>query len=116
MTSGEPRTAAPWPTEIRLRRGVGRFEIDFDDGARFVLPARLLRAMSPSAADRGHGGPSFEPFVGIRNDVRLQNVQAVGSYAVRLVFDDGHDSGLYTWERLHRIGREADALTARLDR
>ena len=116
MTAEPACDATPWPIEIRLRREARRLEIDFDDGARFRLPARLLRAMSPSAADRGHGGPSFEPFTGVSCDIRLQNVQAVGSYAVRLVFDDGHDSGLYTWERLHRIGREADALTALLDR
>jgi DUF971 family protein len=98
--------AAPWPLRLTVRRAV---EITFDDGARFVLPARLLRAMTPSAEAHGHGGPDFQP-VAADPAVALVEATPVGRYAVRLRFDDGHASGLYTWERLHRIGRERAAL------
>jgi DUF971 family protein len=107
--------AEPWPVEIRLRRARRELEVSFDDGARFALSARLLRAMTPSAADRGHGGPDFEPLPGVAPGVALTDVAPVGRYAVRLAFDDGHDSGYFTWARLHRIGREQAALTAALD-
>ena len=107
--------AEPWPVELRLRRSRRELEVSFDDGARFTLPARLLRAMTPSAADRGHGGPDFEPLSGVSPQVALTDIVAVGRYAVRLAFDDGHDSGYFTWARLHRIGREQAALAAALD-
>lgn len=106
---------APWPTELRLRRAARVLEVDFDDGARFALPARLLRAMTPSAADRGHGGPDFEPLAGVPEAIALTAAAPVGRYAVRLAFDDGHDSGYFTWARLHRIGREQAELERRLD-
>lgn len=101
---------APWPSELRVAPGGSALAVSFDDGACFELPARLLRAMTPSAADRGHGGPSFAPVPGIAPGVRLVSLAPVGRYAVRIGFDDGHDSGLYSWERLHRIGRERDRL------
>jgi len=105
-------TAPPWPLELRLRRSARRLEIDFDDGARFDLPAALLRAMTPSAAERGHGAPTDQPIAKDFSGVGLATVQPVGAYAVRLVFDDGHDSGLYTWASLYRIGRDRVALEA----
>ena len=104
----------PWPVELRLRRTARELVVSFEDGARFTLPAQLLRAMTPSAADRGHGGPSFEPLPGVSPAIALTGVSPVGRYAVRLAFDDGHDSGYFTWERLHRIGREQAELEARL--
>ena len=104
----------PWPVELRLRRAARTLEVSFEDGARFTLPARLLRAMTPSAADRGHGGPDFEPLADVPAAIALTAVEPVGRYAVRLGFDDGHDSGYFTWARLHRIGREQAALEARL--
>ena len=100
----------PWPLELRLRRAARSLEIDFDDGACFVLPASLLRAMTPSAAERGHGGAADKPLASNFDDVGLKDLQPVGAYAVRLVFDDGHDSGLYTWEALRRFGRDKDRL------
>ena len=106
--------AAPWPIELRLRRAARELDVGFDDGAAFTLPARLLRAMTPSAADRGHGGPSFEPLPGVAPTIALTGVTPVGRYAVRLSFDDGHDSGYFTWERLYRIGEERAALERRL--
>jgi DUF971 family protein len=104
--------SAPWPVELRLRRAAGILEIDFDDGSTFQLPAALLRAMTPSAAERGHGGGTDAPLPKAFDDVALLAAQPVGAYAVRLVFDDGHDSGLYTWEALHRFGLEKTRLMA----
>lgn len=106
--------AGPWPVELRLRRAARELHVLFDDGARFALPARLLRALSPSAADRGHGGPSFEPLPGVSEAIALLEVTPVGAYAVRLAFDDGHDSGYFTWARLRRIGEERAELEPRL--
>lgn len=104
-------TDAPWPLEIVVRRGARTLLAKFDDGSSFELPARLLRAMTPSAEAHGHGGPSFQP-VAAKAGVGLMDATPVGRYAVRLHFDDGHASGLYTWERLHRIGREQATLEA----
>lgn len=106
-------SAAPWPVSLTVRRGARTLHVVFDDGADFVLPARLLRAMSPSAEAHGHGGPEFAPAPAGR-DVGLTDATPVGRYAVRLHFDDGHSSGLYTWDRLHRIGREAPRLLAEI--
>ena len=106
---------APWPTEIRVSADRRSAAIRFDDGSAFELPARLLRAMTPSAAARGHGGPSFAPLGGVAPGVAIASAAPVGRYAVRFGFDDGHDTGLYSWERLHRIGVERAALEARLD-
>ena len=113
--NGAPRDGAPWPTELRLRRTARVLEVDFDDGATFTLPARLLRAMTPSAADRGHGGPDFAPLPGVPAAIALTAAAPVGRYAVRLAFDDGHDTGYFTWARLHRIGREQAELDRRLN-
>ena len=100
----------PWPIELRVSADRARLSVSFDDGERFDLPAPLLRAMTPSAQDRGHGGPSFAPVPGVGAGAVIERVEPVGRYAVRLAFSDGHASGLYTWDRLHRIGRERDAL------
>jgi DUF971 family protein len=100
----------PWPAALRVRRAARVLEIDFDDGSTFTLNAALLRAMTPSAAERGHGSSTDQPIARDFTDVRLLGAVPVGAYAVRLVFDDGHDSGLYTWTALHRIGTNASAL------
>lgn len=105
--------AEPWPTDLRVSADRALLAVRFDDGSAFALSASLLRAMTPSAQDRGHGGPSFEPVPGVGGGAVIEGVEAVGRYAVRLSFSDGHASGLYTWERLHRIGRERGALEAR---
>lgn len=105
--------AEPWPIELRVSADRARLAVRFDDGAAFDLSAPLLRAMTPSAQDRGHGGPSFEPVPGVGAGALIGGVELVGRYAVRLAFSDGHSSGLYTWDRLHRIGRERAALEAR---
>jgi DUF971 family protein len=92
------------PTEIRLLRAEKRLEIDFDDGARFSLPAEYLRVESPSAEVQGHG-PGERKTVAGRRHVGILGVEPVGHYAVRIVFDDGHDSGLYSWDYLAELGR-----------
>jgi len=106
--------AAPWPVELRVRDAGRAMEAAFDDGARFELPAALLRVMTTSAEARGHGGMStFEPLALDASQVRITAVTPIGRYAVRIAFDDGHDTGLYTWEALHRIGRERADLEAK---
>ena len=107
-------SAEPWPTELRVSADRRMLTARFDDGSAFDIPAALLRAMTPSAAERGHGGPSFEPVRGVGEGAALRTLSPVGRYAVRIGFEDGHDSGLYTWDRLHRIGRERVALEAQL--
>jgi DUF971 family protein len=106
----------PWPTELRVRRASRSVEIDFDDGTSHRLPAELLRALTPSAADRGHGAVSAQPLARRFEGVGVVAAQAVGAYAVRLVFDDGHDTGLYTWSALYRFCRDKEALIAEHDR
>ncbi len=96
--------AKSWPVEIRLRRAERLLEVDFDDGETFRLSAEYLRVESPSAEVKGHG--EVMPPVTGKEDVALVNAEPVGNYAVRLIFDDGHDTGLYTWDYLYRLGAE----------
>ncbi|WP_283742603.1 DUF971 domain-containing protein [Sideroxydans sp. CL21] len=97
------------PTEITLHQQSRMLEIAFDDGARFKLPFEFLRVYSPSAEVRGHGPGQETLQVGKRN-VMITEVEPAGSYAVKLTFDDGHDTGLYTWEYLHELGKYHDAM------
>jgi DUF971 family protein len=103
---------APTPTEIRLRRASRLLEVSFDDGSRFELPFEYLRVHSPSAEVKGHG-PGQEVLVTGRSQVGIRAVEPVGQYAVKLVFDDGHDTGLYTWQYLHELGRDQAVKWAR---
>ncbi|HET7810693.1 MAG TPA: DUF971 domain-containing protein [Steroidobacteraceae bacterium] len=93
------------PTEIKLRTRSRVLEVAFDDGARFELPFEYLRVHSPSAEVKGHG-PGQEVLVLGKQNVGIRAVDPVGQYAVRLVFDDGHDSGLYTWAYLRELGEK----------
>jgi DUF971 family protein len=95
----------PTPTEIRLRRAEKCLEVDFDDGARFSLPAEYLRVESPSAEVQGHG-PDERKIIAGRRHVGIMAVEPVGNYAVRIVFDDLHDTGIYSWDLLRTLGRE----------
>ncbi len=104
----EPGTSR-WPTELRLRSAKKLLEIDFDDGSSFRLPAELLRVESPSAEVRGHG-PGEKRIVAGRRHVGILEVEAVGNYAVRIVFDDLHDTGIYSWGYLYRLGAGQDAI------
>jgi DUF971 family protein len=108
--------SAHWPVEIRLKRAEKALEIAFEDGAQFRLPAEYLRVESPSAEVQGHG-PGQKTLVHGRAEVGITAVEPVGNYAVRLVFDDRHDTGIYSWTYLYELGREqerrwTDYLTA----
>lgn len=105
-SSHEP---APWPTALRLKSAEKLLEIDFDDGTSFSLPAEFLRVESPSAEVRGHG-PSQKQLVAGRRHVGIMNIEPVGNYAVRIVFDDLHDTGLYSWSYLYELGRNRERL------
>ena len=98
---------APWPSEIRLAADKRTLSVAFEDGARFDLPAEYLRVESPSAEVQGHG-PGQRRTVGGKRAVAIRAVEPVGHYAVRLVFDDGHDTGLFTWTTLATLGRERE--------
>jgi len=102
----------PVATELRLRRTTRVLEVSFTDGSRFELPFEYLRVHSPSAEVKGHG-PGQEVLVLGKENVGIEAVEPVGQYAVKLVFDDGHDTGLYTWKYLHELGREREAKWAR---
>ena len=95
----------PIATELRLRRATRVLEVSFADGSRFELPFEYLRVHSPSAEVKGHG-PGQEVLVLGKENVGITAIEPVGQYAVKLVFDDGHDTGLYTWKYLHELGSD----------
>ena len=97
----------PWPIELRLNSSKDLLAISFDRGERYELAAEYLRAESPSAEVQGHG-PLERRFVPGKRHVKISALEPVGHYAVRIVFDDGHDSGLYTWSYLLELGRERE--------
>ncbi len=101
----------PWPTELRLSEQGRLLTISFDDGSRFDLQAEYLRVESPSAEVQGHGAGQKKT-VPQKQNVTITDVEPVGNYAARLLFSDGHDSGLFTWDYLHELGREYEAKWA----
>ncbi len=101
----------PWPTELRVDRAARTLTVAFDNGERFVLPAELLRVESPSAEVQGHG-PSQKQIIAGRRHVGIMDLEPVGNYAVRIRFDDLHDTGMYSWRYLHHLGRNQDKLWA----
>jgi DUF971 family protein len=103
--------ADPWPTELRLNAGHDVLTVAFDSGARFELGAEYLRVESPSAEVRGHGGGPKTIVTG-KQDVEINGLEPVGNYAVRIGFDDGHDSGLYSWAYLYKLGAQKDRIWA----
>jgi DUF971 family protein len=98
-----------WPTEIRYLSAEKQLVVSFDSGETFTYPAELLRVESPSAEVQGHG-PGQKQIVARRRHVGIMEVEPVGNYAVRLKFDDLHDSGIFSWQYLYRLGRDKDAL------
>ena len=94
-----------WPVEIRLKRSEKLLEVTFDDGSRFRLPAEYLRVESPSAEVQGHG-PGQKTLVHGRAHIGIINLEPVGNYAVRITFDDLHDTGIYSWSYLYQLGVE----------
>jgi DUF971 family protein len=106
----------PWPTDLRLRRAAKELDIAFDDGKRFTLPAEYLRVESPSAEVQGHS-PDQKVTIAGRAHVGIMDLEPVGNYAVRIKFDDLHDTGIFTWDYLYQLGVEhpkrwRDYLTA----
>ena len=97
------------PVEIRLKRKEKVLEIDFDDGQTFRLPAELLRVESPSAEVQGHGHDT-KTIVAGRRHVGIMGVEPVGNYAVRIQFDDLHDTGLYSWDWLYDLGANQEEI------
>jgi DUF971 family protein len=97
--------ASMWPTELRLQKDRRTLMVSFDNGQRFELPAEYLRVKSPSAEVQGHSPDERKTVPGKKN-VMILEVQPVGNYAVRLVFDDLHSTGIFSWAYLHELGRE----------
>jgi DUF971 family protein len=97
------------PTEIILHQKSRTLEIAFADGAHYHLPFEFLRVLSPSAEVKGHG-PGQEVLQVGKKNVDVKELEPVGSYAIKIDFDDGHDSGLYTWEYLRLLGEHQDEM------
>ena len=104
-------SAAPraWPDELRLREKGAVLTVSFDTGERYDLAAEYLRVESPSAEVKGHGAGQEVTVPGKRH-VTIREIEPVGNYAARLIFSDGHSTGLYSWEYLAKLGREQDRL------
>jgi DUF971 family protein len=107
-----PEPAAPHPTEIKLHQSSRALEIAFSDGQVFRLPYEFLRVYSPSAEVRGHG-PGQEVLQVGKQEVAIKEVEAVGHYAIRPTFSDGHDTGIYSWDYLYDLGLRQDDLWRR---
>ncbi len=99
--------ADPWPVELRVIEDRHALKVTFEDGAEYTLPAEYLRVESPSAEVQGHA-PHEKQTVPGKRQVRIVEVEQVGAYAVRLVFDDGHQTGIYTWPYLWTLGAEQE--------
>ncbi len=100
-----------WPTTVRLLKAERLLKVEFDDGKIFELPAELLRVESPSAEVQGHM-PSQKQIVSGRRHVGITEVEPVGNYAIRIKFDDLHDTGIFSWQYLYRLGRHKDEIWA----
>ena len=103
--------ARPWPSELRLNPDKDLLTVTFESGEKFSLSAEYLRVESPSAEVQGHG-PLEKTIVPRKRHVKIRKLEPVGRYAVRIVFDDGHDTGLFTWPYLLELGEEHEAKWA----
>ena len=99
----------PWPLELRLAKDGKILTVVFEDGLPHALAAEYLRVESPSAEVKGHG-PGQEKLVFGKRNVRILRLEPVGTYAVRILFDDGHGTGLFTWAYLAKLGREHESI------
>ena len=106
---GESFETEHWPGEIRYLAADKRLEIDFDNGITFSYPVELLRVESPSAEVQGHG-PGDKKVVAGRRHVGIMEIEPVGNYAVRIKFDDLHDTGIFSWQYLYQLGRNQDEI------
>jgi len=98
-----------WPLEIRYKEAEKVLEIDFEDGSQFCLPVELLRVESPSAEVQGHGPSQKKTVAGCRH-VGIMSMTPVGNYAIRINFDDMHDTGIFSWTYLYDLGRDQDSI------
>jgi DUF971 family protein len=103
----KPTASAPWPTELRLQKDRKTLAVTFDNGAHYDLAAEYLRVRSPSAEVQGHS-PSERRTVGGKQDVKILELHPVGNYAVRLVFDDTHSTGIFSWDYLAELGQNRE--------
>ncbi len=103
------QTGAPTPTAITLHSQSRQLQVAFSDGSDYQIPFELMRVYSPSAEVQGHGSGQKKTVPGKAN-VAIETLEPVGNYAVRIVFDDGHDTGLFTWETLYRLGTDSEKL------
>jgi DUF971 family protein len=99
----------PIPSEIKLHQKSRRLELGYDNGESYLLDFEYLRVFTPSAEARGHG-PGQETLQTGKRNVDIERIEPVGTYAVRLIFSDGHDSGLYSWDLLYNLGKHHDEL------
>lgn len=101
----------PTPTELRVSKDKRALTISFDTRERYEISAELLRVESPSAEVQGHD-PSQKKIIPGKSNVEIIKIEPVGNYAVRIVFDDMHDTGIFSWDILHRLGRQGELLMA----
>ena len=111
MTDNPSHASRPWPSEIKLKKADRILEVIFEGGQAYSLSAEYLRIESPSAEVQGHG-TGHKTIVPGKRHVAITSLEPVGNYAVRIIFDDGHDSGLFTWETLYRLGHNHDQIWA----
>jgi DUF971 family protein len=104
-----PERSRAWPTELRLRKDKAALTIAFDNGDVFEFPAEFLRVHSPSAEVQGHS-PDQRVTVSGKRNVMILEVHPVGNYAVRLVFDDMHSTGIFSWDYFARLGRDQERM------
>jgi DUF971 family protein len=109
MASASDRSPSDWPTEVRLRKDRRALRIAFESGEAFEFPAEFLRVLSPSAEVQGHSPDERKTVPGKRNVIVLE-IHPVGNYAVRLVFDDLHSTGIFSWDYFLKLGRDQDRL------
>jgi DUF971 family protein len=112
MTTTTSTTTLPAPTELTVHQASKVLEIAFDDGCRFRIPFELMRVYSPSAEVQGHG-PGQEVLQTGKREVGITGIEPVGHYAVKPVFSDGHESGIFSWAYLYKLGSEQDGLWQR---
>lgn len=111
MTEAAGDTTADWPNELRVVKDRTGLAVTFESGLSATIPAELMRVESPSAEVQGHSAAGKQLVAGKRG-VTIKGVEPVGNYAVRIVFSDGHDTGLFTWRYLHQLAEGGDAMMA----
>jgi DUF971 family protein len=93
-----------WPIQVKLKKNEGKLHIEFDEGSRFEYSAEYLRIESPSAEVKGHGSTQKRVISGCRN-IGIESIESVGNYAIRILFTDRHNTGIYSWDYLYMLGK-----------